>query len=54
MTELPRLILGFMAGVLLLLALLDLVRYRRVTLAAKVRLLAASIFGLVLAWLLGA
>jgi hypothetical protein len=53
MTHLPQLILGLVASVLLVLALIDIARHRRVTLAAQVRLLTAAIFGLVLVWLFG-
>jgi uncharacterized membrane protein YjjP (DUF1212 family) len=47
----PQLVLVIVGGVLLMLALLDIARHKRITPGAKGRLLTALIFALVLAWL---
>lgn len=46
----PQVVLAVVGGVLLVLALRDVIRHRRITPAAKGRLLTAGVFLLVLIW----
>lgn len=46
----PLIVLAVVGGVLALLAMMDIIRQRRITPAAKGRLLTALIFAAVLAW----
>ena len=50
MTINPLLVLAVVGGILFLLGLLDVIRHKRLTPAAKGRLMTALIFAAVLAW----
>jgi hypothetical protein len=46
----PFMVLGLIGGILLVLGLRDVIRHKRITPAAKGRLMTALIFAAVLAW----
>lgn len=50
MTINPLLVLAVVGGILFVLGLLDVIKHRRITPAAKGRLMTALIFAAVLAW----